>query len=230
MDATAITVDSMLTKWKKGVVGKDLGLGATMKMNFDGAGVIFIDGASTPNAVTGEDKDADCTIIISLANFILLAQKKLNAMEAMGDGRLKIEGNMGLAMKLAPVLKMLNDVPEEENVSNQGYTKFVAKAKEKLQGKDLGFPKKLKMEFEGVGVVIFDGTAGAMNVTTDDAAVDATVTMTMETFGKLVTKELDFMAGMGQGLIKVDGDMSVLMGMGAIMKRWERERIKSIIL
>ena len=27
------------------------------------------------------------------------------------------------------------------------------------------------------------------------------------------------MAGMGQGLIKVDGDMAVLMGMGALMKK-----------
>ena len=47
--------------------------------------------------------------------------------------------------------------------------------------------------------------------------------MTLETFGKLRSKELDFMTGMGQQLIKVEGDMAVLMGMQAIMKKMQEE-------
>ena len=41
--------------------------------------------------------------------------------------------------------------------------------------------------------------------------------MTMDTFSKLATKELDFMAAMGQQLIKVDGNMAVLMGLKPLM-------------
>ena len=100
---------------------------------------------------------------------------------------------------------------------------FVTKAKEALQGKNVGFTSILKMDFENVGVVVFDGTAGTMDVKTENVEANATISMTLETFGKLRSKELDFMTGMGQQLIKIDGDMAVLMGMQAIMKKMQEE-------
>ena len=46
--------------------------------------------------------------------------------------------------------------------------------------------------------------------------------MSLDTFGKIQSKELDFMSAMGEQLITIDGDMAVLMGgMPKIMKKME---------
>src|SRR5262249_28620152 len=55
-------------------VGANAGLGKTIKLDFGDAGKIFIDGASTPNAVTNDDKAADCTISMSWDDFIALSE------------------------------------------------------------------------------------------------------------------------------------------------------------
>jgi putative sterol carrier protein len=60
------------------------------------------DGAGAVRA--GEIPDADCTIYMSDADFVLMAQGKLNAMAAFGMGRIKVEGNPMLATKLQSLL------------------------------------------------------------------------------------------------------------------------------
>ena len=62
-------VASLLAEFQKGIEGKDTGLGATVKFDFEGAGCIFLDGKSNPNTVSDEDKDADCTLSMSLDTF-----------------------------------------------------------------------------------------------------------------------------------------------------------------
>ena len=79
------------------------------------------------------------------------------------------------------------------------------------------------MNFEGAGVVVFDGTAGTMSISTEDQEAECTVSMTMETFSKLRSKELDFMTAMGEQLVKIEGNMAVLMGMQVIMKKMQQE-------
>lgn len=85
-------------------VGANSGLGATLKFNFNGAGFIYIDGKATPNTVSNDDKPADCTIKVALADFKNLADGKLDATAAFMMGKLKVEGNMAVAMKLQPIL------------------------------------------------------------------------------------------------------------------------------
>ncbi len=85
-------------------VGANSGLGATLKFNFNGAGFIYIDGKATPNTVSNDDKPADCTIKVALADFKNLADGKLDATTAFMMGKLKVEGNMAVAMKLQPIL------------------------------------------------------------------------------------------------------------------------------
>ena len=45
-------VASLLAEFQKGIEGKDTGLGATVKFDFEGAGCIFLDGKSNPNTVS----------------------------------------------------------------------------------------------------------------------------------------------------------------------------------
>lgn len=72
---------------------------ATIKLKLDDK-VIFIDGNGDQNTVSNDDKDADCTIITTSANLVKLANGELNAMTAMMTGKVKVKGNMALAMKL----------------------------------------------------------------------------------------------------------------------------------
>ena len=54
--------------------------------------------------ITNEDKPADCTIIVSKADFEALGEGKLDPTMAFMQGKLKINGDMGIAMKLQPLL------------------------------------------------------------------------------------------------------------------------------
>ena len=94
-----------ITEGMRDRVGDDSGLDATLKFDFGDDGVIFLDGASSPNTVTNEDKDADCTMKISKDNFLAMVNGDLDGTTAFMMGKLKIEGNMGVAMKLQSVLK-----------------------------------------------------------------------------------------------------------------------------
>lgn len=85
-------------------IGGDSGLNATLKFDFEGQGNIYIDGKATPNTVTTENKPADCTITVSLDNFKKMVAKELDGTTAFMQGKLKVAGDMSLAMKLGPIL------------------------------------------------------------------------------------------------------------------------------
>ena len=93
-----------LTEAVRKKVGANSGLDATVKFNFGEAGVIFVDGKSAPNAVSNEDKEADCTIGITLDNFLKLVEGDLDPTTAFMLGKLKVSGSMGVAMKLSKVI------------------------------------------------------------------------------------------------------------------------------
>ena len=93
-----------ITEGMRARVGEDAGLGATVKFVFEDGSVIFVDGASAPNTVSNEDRDADCTITITLEDFQSIRSGELDATTAFMMGKLKVDGDMGVAMKLQDVL------------------------------------------------------------------------------------------------------------------------------
>ncbi|MBL8664409.1 MAG: SCP2 sterol-binding domain-containing protein [Candidatus Odyssella sp.] len=96
-------IDELTNKIKE-KVGTNSGLDATVKFDLGSDGVIFVDGKSTPNAVSNDDKDADCTITMTLENFLKLIAGDLDPTTAYMFGKLKISGSMGVAMKLSKVI------------------------------------------------------------------------------------------------------------------------------
>jgi len=78
-------------------------VGGTIKFVLDG-NALFIDGTGEQNIVSTDDKEADCTISTSLDVLNQLRSGDLNPMMAVMGGKVKIKGDMGLAMKLQSLL------------------------------------------------------------------------------------------------------------------------------
>lgn len=78
-------------------------LGKSIKLQLD-EGVIHIDMTGEQAVVSNEDKEANTTIISTIDSLEKLRKGELNPMMAMMTKKVKIEGDMGLAMKLQSLL------------------------------------------------------------------------------------------------------------------------------
>lgn len=85
-------------------VGADSGLDATLKFDCGDDGSIFIDGKSTPNSVSNANSDADCTVAITLDNLNAMLSGDLDPVTGFMGGKLKVTGDMSIAMKLQRVV------------------------------------------------------------------------------------------------------------------------------
>ncbi|HYD66867.1 SCP2 sterol-binding domain-containing protein [Azospirillum sp.] len=86
------------------------GLGAKVRFALGGPGdMILVDARANPVTVTRADangsSDADCTIRMTPENLNKLINGQLNPMLAFTMGKLKVEGSMGVALKLASLLE-----------------------------------------------------------------------------------------------------------------------------
>ncbi len=78
--------------------------GRTVKFDFGDDGKLTIDGTSDPASVSNDDGDADCTVIVDKDLFESIASGEENAQMAFMSGKLKVEGDMGIAMQLGSIL------------------------------------------------------------------------------------------------------------------------------
>lgn len=79
-------------------------LGHTVRFDLGGDGTIFWDGTGAEPVVNNEAAEAECTITISLPDLEQMAAGELDGTMAYMTGRLKIDGSMGVAMKIGQVL------------------------------------------------------------------------------------------------------------------------------
>ena len=98
-----MTLQEITTKMQEGA-SKKTAFGNTVKFSTD-QGVVHIDGMQSPPSVSNDDKAADCTIKMDFSDFADLIGGKLDGMTAFMTGKLKIEGDMGVAMKLQTILR-----------------------------------------------------------------------------------------------------------------------------
>ena len=78
-------------------------LGAKIKFQLDDD-AILIDGSGDSNVVSLSDAEADCVISTTKETFNQLRSGDLNPMMAVMTGKIKIKGDMGLAMKLQSLI------------------------------------------------------------------------------------------------------------------------------
>jgi len=77
-------------------------IGSTLKFDFNDQ-QIYIDGKGASNQVSHQDHEADCSIKLSMEHFKSLLSGNLNPMGAVMSGKIKIDGDMGVAMKLQSI-------------------------------------------------------------------------------------------------------------------------------
>ena len=80
-------------------------LNARVKFVLDGSGVILVDATRTPPTISHADDEADCTIRMDEGKFDQLLSGQLSPTLAYTLGQIKVEGSLGVAMKLANLLE-----------------------------------------------------------------------------------------------------------------------------
>ena len=100
-----MTLQEITAKMKEGA-SKKSAFGNTVKFSTD-QGVVYIDGNQNPPSVTNDDKAADCTLQLAWDDFLNMAAGKLDPTMAFMQGKLKVLGDMSIAMKLQPILAKL---------------------------------------------------------------------------------------------------------------------------
>ncbi len=86
-------------------LGDFAGFGYRVAFDLGEAGIVAVDGTQNPPALHDEAGEAACTIRLSAADMAKLITGGLNPMMAYTLGKLKIEGSMGVAMKVASLLE-----------------------------------------------------------------------------------------------------------------------------
>ncbi len=85
-------------------IGENSGLGATLKFDCGADGVVYVDASSVPNSVSNEDLAADCTISLALEDLDGLLNGTLDPTGAFMMGKLQVDGDMNIAMRLSQVV------------------------------------------------------------------------------------------------------------------------------
>lgn len=99
-----MTLEEVTAKMAAQVAERGAIDGKVVKFDFGEDGKLTIDGAADPAVVSNEDADADCTVIVDKDLFEDIAAGEENAQMAFMSGKLKVEGDMGLAMQLGTLL------------------------------------------------------------------------------------------------------------------------------
>ena len=84
--------------------GDDCGLGSVVKFDFGDQGSVILDASQVPNTVSIDGADPDCTMLISIDDFMAMAEGSLDGASAFMSGRLRVQGDMSIAMKLGAIL------------------------------------------------------------------------------------------------------------------------------
>ena len=81
------------------------GLNYSVKFDMGEEGIVFVDGRSNPPGLSNDDEEADCTIRLSPESMEKMIAGTLNPTLAYSMGKLKVDGSMGVALKVASMLE-----------------------------------------------------------------------------------------------------------------------------
>jgi putative sterol carrier protein len=94
-----------VTQKVQAALGAGSGFDKKVKFDFGSVGKLFIDGVA--GKVSNDDGAADATVSVDFDDFKKLAQGQLDPMMAYMSGKLKVAGDMAVAMKLQTLFSKL---------------------------------------------------------------------------------------------------------------------------
>jgi len=94
-----------LTEKVKGQAQQLATLGYKVKFDVEDEGMILVDGTVNPVTVDNDDAEADCTISLNAERLEQLIGGDLSPTLAYTLGQIKVDGSLGVAMKLASLLE-----------------------------------------------------------------------------------------------------------------------------
>ncbi|MGI9451163.1 MAG: SCP2 sterol-binding domain-containing protein [Geminicoccaceae bacterium] len=94
-----------LTDQVKGQALQLAALGYKVKFDVEDEGMILVDGTVNPVVVSNDDDEADCVISLNESNLEKLIAGDLSPTLAYTLGQIKVDGSLGVAMKLASLLE-----------------------------------------------------------------------------------------------------------------------------
>jgi putative sterol carrier protein len=97
-----VTLESMTELVRQRAEGREFPY--TVKFLFLNVGCLHVDGAHGPPVITNQDDPAQVTLKMTLSNFSKMFSKEISAQRAAMTGKIKFEGNVGIAMKLGSLL------------------------------------------------------------------------------------------------------------------------------
>ena len=93
-----------ITEQMRTRVGASAGLKKSVKFDFGPDGVVRIDDTVSPAVVDNQDLPVDCAVKVAMSDFIDMANGKQNPQMAFMMGKLKIDGDMSVALQLGSIL------------------------------------------------------------------------------------------------------------------------------
>ncbi|MEI6418290.1 MAG: SCP2 sterol-binding domain-containing protein [Sphingomonadales bacterium] len=93
-----------ITEQMKARVGEGGKFKKAVTFDFGADGKVRIDDKVSPAVVDNSDGPVDCTVKVSMADFMDIASGKQNAQMAFMMGKLKIDGDMSVALQLGTIL------------------------------------------------------------------------------------------------------------------------------
>lgn len=82
----------------------EMNIAKRIKINLEADGVILIDGTTTPPSLSQTDGPADVVLNISAQDLQQILDGDLNPQMAFMTGKLKVDGDMSIAMQLSQIL------------------------------------------------------------------------------------------------------------------------------
>ncbi len=110
MDSTVTqTPRAIISHWSAKLLAdpqRFQGIGATYKFIVEGpGGGTWCVHCKTPVSVAEGEGGADCTVAVGAADFIELANRRLNPQVAFLSGKIRLSGDLSLALKLGDLIE-----------------------------------------------------------------------------------------------------------------------------
>ncbi len=97
-----------------------------------------------------------------------------------------------------------------------GFDDILAMFQEKSAGVD-GFGGKIRMDVEGAGSILMDGSGDGVEVTQSEDEADTTVGLTLETLQGLLSGDLNPAMAFMSGKLNVGGNMGLAMKLQSML-------------